>query len=149
MIDQNLVENTTRTSDGEKKQQAHTEQELFGVCCSISDDALVLHAAEMTVKLDSPSAGKLFSIDSREWHNVGSIPNKSSGFWLVPNRTSCSRAIFKPGQVEADEESTGEPTAKRARVEANGDASTNESQDLMAEVENFASILSATLEDEI
>ena len=66
MIDQNLVENTTRTSDGEKKQQAHTEQELFGVCCSISDDALVLHAAEMTVKLDSPSAGKLFFIDSRE-----------------------------------------------------------------------------------
>jgi hypothetical protein len=123
LIDQKLIESTSRTSDGEKVKHAHTEQELFGICCSVNEDALTLYGTELKVQLDTPTS--------------------------VPNRTSCSLAQLlmpydAPGStvINGDSSSNGEPSAKRAKVENNGNPSV---QDLMVEVETFASILSNTL----
>lgn len=56
--DQNLIETASRTSDGEKMKQAHTEQELFGICCSVGDEGLTLYGLDVTVQLDTPTSGK-------------------------------------------------------------------------------------------
>jgi hypothetical protein len=58
LVDQQLVEKSSVTTDGEKKKQAYTEQELFGISCSVDGDALTLYGTEMKVQLDTPSAGK-------------------------------------------------------------------------------------------
>jgi hypothetical protein len=58
LVDQRLVEKSSTTADGEKKKQAHTEQELFGISCSVNGDALTLYATELKVHLEFPSAGK-------------------------------------------------------------------------------------------
>lgn len=58
LVDQQLVEKSSVTTDGEKKKQAYTEQELFGISCSVDGDALTLYGTEMKVLLDTPSAGK-------------------------------------------------------------------------------------------
>jgi hypothetical protein len=63
----------------------------------------------------------------------------------VPNRTACSMVTLKAGSVVIPEDNAGEPSAKRVRVESNGGTSVS-SQDLMVEVESFASILSNTLD---
>ena len=57
LVDQQLIEKSSVTTDGEKKKQAYTEQELFGISCSVNADALTLYGTEMKVLLDTPSAG--------------------------------------------------------------------------------------------
>jgi hypothetical protein len=57
MLDQQLIETSTTTSDGEKKKASYLEQSHFAVACSM-DDALTLFPLDIDVKLDSPSAGK-------------------------------------------------------------------------------------------
>jgi hypothetical protein len=124
LIDQKLIESTSRTSDGEKVKHAHTEQELFGICCSVNENALTLYGTELKVQLDTPTS--------------------------VPNRTACSLAQLLmpdgapgPTVINGDSNSSnGEPSAKRAKIENIGSPSV---QDLMVEVERFASILSNTL----
>jgi hypothetical protein len=128
LVDQNLVETTARTSDGEKTKNAHTEQELFGVCCTTDDAALTLYGSTMFVRLDSPIS--------------------------IPNRTSLTLTSFqKPPVVDGEtswDNSNGNdlPPAKRAKLEeADSTGSTGgAAQDLMVEVEHFATILSETLE---
>ena len=58
LVDQKIIEHTTRTSDGEKFQQAYAEQDYFGVCCSVSDESLVLYGTEIKVLLDTPTSRK-------------------------------------------------------------------------------------------
>jgi hypothetical protein len=71
----------------------------------------------------------------------------------VPNRTSCTLVPFTQESIpEAPltngEDTEAEPAAKRAKVDGNNSASSvpPPPQDLMVEVENFASILSTTLD---
>jgi hypothetical protein len=62
LVDQQLVEKNSVTTDGEKKKQAYTEQELFGISCSVDGDALTLYGTEMKVLLDTPNAGKFCNL---------------------------------------------------------------------------------------
>mmetsp|Transcript_50157 Transcript_50157/g.56811 ORF Transcript_50157/g.56811 Transcript_50157/m.56811 type:complete len:134 (+) Transcript_50157:132-533(+) len=73
-MDSKLVEHTTYTTEGERKNRSIAEQERFGICCSISEETdgstggLIVYGAEMKVEIDlSPS----------------SIPTRKS-FQLVP-----------------------------------------------------------------
>jgi hypothetical protein len=127
LVDQNLVETTSRTSDGEKIKHAHTEQELFGVCCTTDEAALTLYGTTMFVRLDSPIS--------------------------IPNRTSLTLTSFQKPTGTSGESSWNNnngndlPPAKRAKhEEADGTGSTGAVQDLMMEVEHFAAILSETLD---
>jgi hypothetical protein len=154
LVDQQLVEKSSVTTDGEKKKQAYTEQELFGISCSVDGDALTLYGTEMKVLLDTPSAGRFCTFFSV----VKCIPVfiyltlfvDLSLVCLVPNRTECKLVALKPGTPEAPltmngNGETSDPPAKRIKTE-NGVSSSETPQDLMAEVERFASILSNTLE---
>ena len=71
--------------------------------------------------------------------------------YVVPNRTECKLVALKPGTPEAPSTMNGngetsDPPAKRVKTENGGSLSSETPQDLMAEVERFASILSNTLE---
>jgi hypothetical protein len=117
LVDQNIVETTSRTSDGEKITRIHTEQELFAVFCSASDAGLTIYGATIFVRLESPTA--------------------------IPVRTSLALTHFAVSSPDIDpEENNAAPPSKRARREG-GDAAV---VDLMNEVERFAAILSDTLE---
>lgn len=131
LVDQQLVETTTRKSDGERAKQSHTEQEFFGISCTASVDGLKLYGAEIHVRMDTPIA--------------------------VPNRTKCTLSSFQQGeavksfQSESESEismesnvSSGEPPAKK--LKSDGGDQPDKTSDLMAEVEYFAAILSDTLE---
>jgi hypothetical protein len=161
LIDQKLVETASRTSDGEKMKQAYTEQELFGICCSVGDDGLTLYGVDVNVQLDTPSSGKSFCCTTRSQF-VLPLEMMTYGLTVlgyyynvvinsVPNRTSCSLATLKfpnapeePTLIEnEDMDDNVEPSAKRARLDP---ASISPPKDLMVEVEKFASILSATLD---
>ena len=117
LVDQNIIETTSRTSDGEKVTRTHTEQELFSVCCSADDSGLTLHGATILVSLASPTA--------------------------IPARTSISLTAFAASSSDIDsQEKDDDPPAKRARTEVGDCAVVN----VMDEVERFAAILSETLE---
>eukprot|EP00980_Cylindrotheca_fusiformis_P012669 scaffold3103_cov136-Cylindrotheca_fusiformis.AAC.7 len=118
LIDQQFVETTERTSDGDKTQTIYTEQELFGTCCSVDDLALTMYGLKVNVKLDTPS----------------SVPSRKS--WEL--RTLHSG----PQRIPLDTEEA--PPAKKARTESADGRSAP--QELMAEVEVFASIISHTLD---
>lgn len=60
LIDQQLIETTQRTSDGDKTQKIYTEQELFGTCCTVDDAALTLYGVKVNTRLDTPSSGTKF-----------------------------------------------------------------------------------------
>jgi hypothetical protein len=57
MLDQQLIETSSATSDGEKKKISFLEQSLFAIACCM-DDGPTLVPLDISVKLDSPSAGK-------------------------------------------------------------------------------------------
>jgi hypothetical protein len=57
MLDQQLIETSSATSDGEKKRISFLEQSLFAIACCM-DDGPTLVPLDISVKLDSPSAGK-------------------------------------------------------------------------------------------
>lgn len=58
LIDQKMIENSRRTSDGERITNLYIQQELFGVCCSVDEDALILYGTEIKVKLEKLNSGK-------------------------------------------------------------------------------------------
>mmetsp|Transcript_18366 Transcript_18366/g.50976 ORF Transcript_18366/g.50976 Transcript_18366/m.50976 type:complete len:159 (-) Transcript_18366:901-1377(-) len=117
LVEQNLIERSFLTRDGEKKKQAHTEQEQFGICCSVNTGALTLYPVNMKVNVDSPHA--------------------------LPNRTGCVMTTFQAPAMAPG--ATDEPTAKRQK--SNGDAGPAAKQlGIIGEVERFAGILIATLE---
>jgi hypothetical protein len=57
LLDQQLIENELHSLDGEKKKTSYLEQQLFGVACSSTPDALTLYPLDMSVVLESPVAG--------------------------------------------------------------------------------------------
>ena len=117
LVDQNIVETTYRTSDGEKVTQTHTEQELFSVCCSVDDSGLTLHSATILVRLASPTA--------------------------IPARTSIVMTTFAASSTGINSFGNDvDPPAKRARTEVGNVDVVN----LMDEVERFSAVLSETLE---
>lgn len=131
LVDQNLVETTSRTTDGEKINRIHTEQELFGVCCTSDDSTLTLYGTCIFVQLESPIS--------------------------VPHRSTVSLTAFvTPTQSDSvssrlgnDDNAVDIPPSKRAKMEEgllrwNGQGPPV--QDLMDEVEHFATILSDTLD---
>ena len=61
LLDQQLIENESQSLDGEKKKTSYLEQQLFGVGCSSTADALTLYPLDITVVLDNPVAGKLLT----------------------------------------------------------------------------------------
>jgi hypothetical protein len=60
MLDQQLIETSSATSDGEKKKISYLEQSLFAIGCCM-DDGPTLVPLDISVKLDSPSAGKYWN----------------------------------------------------------------------------------------
>lgn len=61
MVDQQLVETSTTTSDGVSKIASYMEQTLFCVVCSVTETSLTLLPLEINVKLDSPTSSKFLS----------------------------------------------------------------------------------------
>jgi hypothetical protein len=59
LVDQERIERSEITRDGEKKKQAYLLQELFGICCAVNGDALTLYPIEIKVHLETPSSSKL------------------------------------------------------------------------------------------
>lgn len=116
LIDQHIIETTARTSDGDKVTRSHTEQELFGVCCSADEAGLVLYGVSILVRLESPIA--------------------------TPVRTKLSLIPLKKLK-EKDAVHSSPPPSKRTKFGEESDVSG--SLDLMEEVQHFATVLSETL----
>jgi len=57
LLDQQLIENETKSSDGEKKKSSYVEQHLFSVSCAATPERLTLFPIDVVVHLDSPIAG--------------------------------------------------------------------------------------------
>ncbi|KAG7349879.1 hypothetical protein IV203_012476 [Nitzschia inconspicua] len=123
LVDQKLVEHASWTRDGDRLKETFTQQQLFGVCCSVDDDeGVVLYGADVQVKLKSPSS--------------------------VPTRTSFSFHHFVAPRVNDSEKMVSDdaPPAKRIKVETQESVeSTYNPKPLIDEVEHFADILSETI----
>jgi hypothetical protein len=124
LIDQKLVEHSSWTRDGDRVKESYTEQELFGVCCSVDDcNGVVLYGAEMRVKLESPSS--------------------------VPTRIDFSMINFvtPPSNPRAYTNNTiEEPPTKRTKVDSTGgDEKDTSLKQLMDEVEDFAEMIALTI----
>jgi hypothetical protein len=118
LIDQKLVENSSWTNDGDRVKQSFAQQELFGICCSVNESqGIVLYGSEIDVKLESPS----------------SLP--------IQTGLRLTKFVSTDGDVVTNDEP---PPSKRTKLD-NPTAATS-TQDLMDEVEVFASILSETLD---
>jgi hypothetical protein len=117
LVDQNMVETTSRTPDGEKVTETHTEQELFGVFCSANDSGVTLYGATILARLASPTA--------------------------IPVRTNVLLTTFTSSSPSIDsDEKDAIPPSKRART----DDCPSTMVDLMDEVERFALVISKTFE---
>jgi hypothetical protein len=67
----------------------------------------------------------------------------------VPDRTECTRVLFKAGDTEEDtSQEKKRPRKKIKRGEKAGDepSSNDTEEDILVEVNRFASVLSSTLE---
>ena len=58
LLDQQLIETSTTTSDGVSKKTAYLQQNIFSTACTVDDDKLTLHPIDIRVKLASPNSGK-------------------------------------------------------------------------------------------
>jgi len=56
LIDQELVETATRTSDGTNKKTLYIDQSLFSIACAVNDEKLTLFPLNISAKLDTPFA---------------------------------------------------------------------------------------------
>lgn len=121
LIDQKLVEHASWTSDGERLKKSLSEQERFGICCSVDEAfGLTLYGAEIKTEIESPS----------------SIPTRKE-FELV--------AFASASNQDLGDESIVPPT-KRAKTEESSNAGRQaKTRDLIDEVEYFAAILSQTI----
>ena len=122
LIDQKLVEHASWTADGERLKKSLSEQERFGICCSVDEaGGLVLFGAEIKTDIESPS----------------SIPTRKA-FELV--------AFSKANSIQNVAEDAIAPPTKRAKTEDSNPASGKvETRDLIDEVEHFADILAQTI----
>jgi hypothetical protein len=57
MLDQQLIETSAATSDGERKKISFLEQSLFSIACCMEDGPTLI-PLDISVKLAAPSAGK-------------------------------------------------------------------------------------------
>jgi len=57
LLDQQLVDTSTKTSDGVSKKTSYLTQSIFATACSATGDDLVLYPLDVHVRLDSPTAG--------------------------------------------------------------------------------------------
>jgi len=64
LLDQELTETTSTTTDGVIKKSAHLDQALFGIACSVDDENLTLYPVDIQVKLDTPTSGTICSFAS-------------------------------------------------------------------------------------
>jgi hypothetical protein len=141
LLDQQLIEKESQSLDGEKKKTSYLEQQLFGVGCSSTPDALTLYPLDMSVVLDNPVAGTFLRSFFVERY-CSSNADKQLLLCEAPRRVSASLAKLQP----TDEVRVSEPVAKRQKVEENGGTSTPKLQELSAEVERFATLLSGVLD---
>jgi hypothetical protein len=58
LMDQQLIENETKRADGEKVKTSYIEQQFFAVGCSATTEGLTLYPIDISVHLDTPTAGK-------------------------------------------------------------------------------------------
>jgi len=144
LIDQKLVERVSVTSDGERVKRSLSEQERFGICCSVNEtDGLVLYGAEIKVEIESPS----------------SVPTRKS-FDLVPfvHAEEFDDSANPDSTWTNNGDTVGEepPPSKRTKTEnSNGDSNNldnagrkvvvDETRDLIDEVKHFALILAETV----
>ena len=123
LIDQKLVEHASWTSDGERLKKSLSEQERFGICCSVDEAfGLTLYGAEIKTEIESPS-----SIPTRKEFELVAFANASTS------------------NQDLGDESIVPPT-KRAKTDGSSNAGRQaKTRDLIDEVEYFAAILSQTI----
>lgn len=131
LIDQEVIETSTTTSDGMNKKSSYIDQALFSLSCSIDDkDGPVLLPLDVNVKLDTPTA--------------------------FPQRTQISLMKFKTptpttsddGVAETNGDLNGRPS-KRQKNEMNGNGGASAKtamEDVMEEASRLSELLSATVD---
>lgn len=128
LLDQQLIENESKTADGEKKKISYIEQQFFAIGCAANPENLTLYPIDISVHLDTPVA--------------------------APGRVHSSLASLKP--LPPDDElalsgSKAGNSAKRRKImpdENGSSASYPKLQELCEEVERFALLLSNEIDDE-
>lgn len=57
LLDHQLIETETKTTDGDKKKTSFIEQNLFAIGCTATMECLTLYPVDVTVQLDTPISG--------------------------------------------------------------------------------------------
>jgi hypothetical protein len=70
LLDQEIIETSTTTSDGVSKRTAYLEQSLFAIGCGVGDDGLTLYSFEVNLELRSPTTGKFDFARSRMYDEI-------------------------------------------------------------------------------
>ncbi len=122
LVDQKLVEHASWTPDGERLKKSLSEQDRFGICCSVEEsNGLIVYGAAIKTEIESPS----------------SIPTRKE-FELVAFSSASS-------YQQTAQESISPPT-KRAKTEGSNPVTGKvETRDLIDEAEYFADILAQTI----
>ena len=122
LIDQKIVEHASWTPDGERLKKSLSEQERFGICCSVDEaSGLILYGAEIKTEIESPS----------------SIPTRKEIELVAFAKTSSAQDGARESIV---------PPTKRAKIEGSIPVSNKvEARDLIDEVEHFAETLAQTI----
>lgn len=117
LLDQQLMENESKTADGEKKKTSYIEQQLFAIGCAVSAENLTLYPMDISVHLDTPVA--------------------------APRRVNSVLVKLK-AVVDEDESPNDVYPAKRQKISVDNGRTTAgpRMQELSAEVERFATLLS-------
>ena len=146
LLDQQLIENESKTADGEKKKTSYIEQHLIAIACASTAENLTLYPIDISVHLDTPVAGKASAwFESPRRYRLSSH-FKSSPFHAAPRRVHSSLAELKP--LPADDDAmngsdVGYPAKRKKISDDNGSATASpRMQELSAEVERFATLLS-------
>jgi len=58
LLDQQLIETATTTSDGVSKKTSYLDQSFFAIACAVAENSLGLFPFDISVELDSPTSGK-------------------------------------------------------------------------------------------
>lgn len=139
LMDQQLIENENKRADGEKVKTSYIEQQLFAVGCSATAEGLTLYPIDISVHLDTPTAGKFF-LSSIE--RVVTSFLKANRSLKAPRRVSCTIARLSPHRRDEPVQAV-EPAAKKPRLSHSQPIL----RDLAVEVEHFAQLLSEAIID--
>lgn len=118
VLDQQMIQRNSNSSNGELKKRPFLEQELFALSCSVDDLALEIHAFDVTVIFDSPTA--------------------------LPSRENCSLATFKVC-IDGYGDMNDGPSLKRTKLENGAGPSDRSSALLMHEIEQLARAFAGAL----